>query len=174
MTVYPVREDTLLVKENIEELDLEGKEFLEIGIGNGEISLAAADGGASVTGVDINPEAVKHTKERLEEAGNNADIFESDLFKSAEGKFDFIVFNPPYLSGPDGIGDEEMWRGGKTGLEVAERFLKSAGKYLSEDGFAWIILSSRTDYMELVESFDLELVDSEELWFETLFLYSFE
>ena len=173
MSVYPVREDTLLLKRNIEEQNLEGKSFLEIGVGNAELSVTAAEQGAEVTAVDINPEAVEHAKERFGEAGLDADIFQSDLFEDIEGEFDFIVFNPPYLSGPEDIGDEEMWRGGETGLEIPEKFLDEVSNYLSKDGKAWVVLSSRTEYELLVEKFDLREVDSENLWFETVFLFEF-
>ena len=84
-----------------------------------------------------------------------------------------VVFNPPYLSGPE-VGDEEMWRGGETGLEVAEEFLEEVGEYLNENGEAWIVLSSRTDYSRLVERFELAEIDREKLWFETILLLKFE
>ena len=172
MSVYPVREDTLFVKEHLPS-SLEGKNFLEIGVGNGEISLTAAEKGATVTGVDINPEAVQHTRDRFEEEDLEGEIVESDLFEKLDGDFDFIVFNPPYLSGEEGIGDEEMWRGGQEGLEVAERFLENVSNYLAEDGRAWVVLSSQTDFEDIVENFDLAVVDSEKLWFERLYLVEF-
>lgn len=174
MSVYPVREDTLLLKRNIEGEDLEGKKFLEIGVGNAELSITAAKQGAEVTGVDINPEAVDHTRERFNEESLEAEIFQSDLFGKVGREFDFVVFNPPYLSGPEGVGDEEMWRGGDNGLEVAETFLTRVSQYLTDDGRAWIVLSSQTDYEELVEKFDLDEVDGEKMWFETIFLFEFE
>jgi release factor glutamine methyltransferase len=172
MSVYPVREDTLLVKKNLESEDLGGK-FLEIGAGNAEISVTAFEKGAEVTAVDINPEAVEYVRKRFEEEDIDGEIFRSDLFEEVEGEFDFIVFNPPYLSGPE-VGDEEMWRGGETGLEVAEKFLEQVSDYLSGEGKAWIVLSSHTDYEEVVESFNLIEVDREKLWFETVFLFEFE
>ncbi|QGA80348.1 HemK2/MTQ2 family protein methyltransferase [Candidatus Nanohalobium constans] len=174
MSVYPVREDTLLVKRNLEEQDLEDKDFLEIGVGNGENTVLAAEKRAKATGVDINPEAIKHTQERIKENDLEAELFLSNLFEQVEGKFDFIIFNPPYLKGEEGIGDEEMWRGGETGLEAAERFLKKVPAYLTDGGKAWIILSSQTEYEKLVEKFNLEQVESEKIWFETLFLMKFE
>jgi release factor glutamine methyltransferase len=173
MSVYPVREDTLLVKRNLEKQELEDKMFLEIGVGNAEVSITAAENDAEVTAVDINPGAVGHAEERFEEKNLDADVFRSDLFEKVEGEFDFIVFNPPYLSGPEDIGDEEMWRGGETGLEVAEKFLEEVPGYLSGDGRVWVVLSDRTDYRELVEKFGLSEVDRENLWFETVFLFEF-
>jgi len=174
MSVYPIREDTLLVKENLENLNLQDVSFLEVGVGNAEVSVTAAERGAQVTAVDINPEAVEHAGTRFEEEGIEGKVFRSDLFEEVEGEFDFIVFNPPYLKGEDGIGDEEMWRGGDTGLEVAERFLEELSGYLADEGKAWIVLSSQTDYEKPVGKFDLVEVDREKLWFETVFLFEFE
>lgn len=172
MSVYPVREDTLLVKRNLPE-ELAKVRFLEIGVGNAEISLTAAERGTEVTAVDINVDAVDYSRERFEEEGLEAEVFQSYLFDQVDGTYDFIVFNPPYLSGPQ-VGDEEMWRGGETGLEVAEEFLERVSDYLAEGGKAWVVLSSRTHYRDLVESFDLVEIDREKLWFETVFLFEYE
>jgi release factor glutamine methyltransferase len=172
MDVYPVSEDTLLVKRNLVEEDLE-ESFLEVGVGNAEISIKAAKNGAEVTAVDIDPEAVRHARERFKEEGLEAEIFRSNLFEQVEGKYDLIVFNPPYLSGPE-VGDEEMWRGGETGLELAEEYLEMVSAHLKENGRAWVVLSSRADYEELVERFDLVEIDREKLWFETVFLFEYE
>jgi release factor glutamine methyltransferase len=173
MSVYPVREDTLLVKRSIEEENLQDKKFLEIGVGNGEISLKAAGKGAEVTAVDIDGEAIEYAEERFEETDLEAKIFQSDLFAEIEGEFDFIVFNPPYLPGPE-VGDENMWRGGETGLETAEKFLEQAANYLSERGKVWMVLSSHTDYGKLVEEYDLNPVDEKKVWFERVFLFEYE
>jgi len=156
------------------EIDLEGKKALEVGVGNAELSVKMAHEGAQVTAVDINPEAVEHTKERFEKRDAEPDIFKSDLFAEVQGKYDHIIFNPPYLKGEEGIGDEEMWRGGETGLEVAKRFLEQVSDYLTENGKAWVVLSSQTEYNKLVKQFNLNEVDSEKLWFERLYLMEFK
>lgn len=174
MAIYPVREDTLLVKRNLQKQELEGKKLLEIGTGNGEIALTAAKQGANVTGVDINSEAVKHTRKRFEESNLDGEFFKSNLFEQVEGKYDFIVFNPPYLKGEKGIGDEEMWRGGETGLEIAEKFLSDLDNYLNTEGFAWIVLSSTTDLEKLTEKYNLSNIGKNKLWFEHLYLMKFE
>jgi len=174
MAIYPVREDTLLVKRNLQKQQLEGKKFLEIGTGNGEISLTAAKKQAKVTATDINPEAVKHTRKRFKQSNLDGKFFESDLFQKVEGKYDLIVFNPPYLKGEKGIGDEEMWRGGETGLEIVEKFLDTAVDYLSDGGTVWVVLSSKTDFGRMVNQYNLTEIDSVKVWFEEIHLFKLE
>lgn len=167
MSVYPPREDSYFLKEYLEGLDLEGKQVLEVGSGSGILSVSMAEKGAEATAVDINPEAVEATEKRAEEAGVELEAFRSDLFDEVDGKYDLIVFNPPYLPGREMEGDEK-WRGGEKGVEVTEDFVKRYSEYLKDCGEALFILSSRAEYEELIE--DFEVVDSENLWFETLYI----
>ena len=169
MTVYHPREDSFLLKDYLEELELEDKRVLDMGTGSGIIGIEAAKQGAEVIAADINPEAI-------EAAGNNAgdvssiEFVESDLFENIDGKFDFLLFNPPYLPGKEGVGDEEIWRGGENGIEVTQKFLQDAPDYLKERGKILVVMSSHADWEPVLERFDLEVVDSEKLWFETLYL----
>lgn len=172
--VYPVREDTLLLKRNLERQDLEGKKVLEIGTGNGENTITAAKKNAETTATDINTEAIQHVNERLEKQNLQADLIQTNLFKDIDDKFDLVVFNPPYLKGEKGIGDEKMWRGGKTGLETPEKYLNQVTDYLKEDGVAWIILSNNTNHQKLMEKHGLAQIDEKKLWFETIHLLKLE
>lgn len=174
MTVYTPREDSYLLRDFILRQELEGKKALDMGTGSGIIALAMAEKGAEVTAADVNPEALKKVGEKAEKEQVDLRTVESDLFDRIKEDFDIITFNPPYLPGEEGVGDEEIWRGGEKGVEVAERFLEQVDKHLSKDGSAYIILSSRSEYEPLVERFDLEILDSEKLWFEQLFLARYE
>lgn len=172
MTVYSPSEDTYFLRDFLKEnVELEGKKFLEIGTGNGEIAIHAAEKGAEVTAVDINSEALEHVREKAEDKGLRIELVESDLFEEVEDQdYDVIVFNPPYLPGEEGIGDEEIWRGGEDGVEVSEKFLEEVEAYLSEEGSFFIVASSLSEYRPLIEEFDLSILDEEELWFETLYI----
>lgn len=176
MTVYRPGEDTYLVLEHLEGLDLEGKRFLDMGTGNGEIALKAAERGAEVVAADINPEALSFAREKAAERGlgDRISFVESDLFEEVQGEFDVVVFNPPYLPGNEGPGDEEIWRGGKKGVEVSGAFLEDVSDFLSDEGFGLIVASSLADFETLSEAFDLVEVSSRELWFEELFLFRFD
>lgn len=170
MTVYEPAEDSFLLRDFVSELDLEGEKALDMGTGSGVIAVEMANQGADVTAADINPEALEVTRERAEEAGVDIDFVESDLFEDIEQEFDVITFNPPYLPGEEGVGDEEIWLGGEEGTEVVSEFLEKVDNYLRPGGEAYVILSSRSDYEELANEYDLEIVDTEKLWFEELFV----
>lgn len=161
-----------MLRDYIQDLDLEGKKVLDMGTGTGIIALEAAKKGAKVEAVDINPKAIEYVREqaRKDELIESLDFILSDLFENVNGNFDFILFNPPYLPGEDGIGDEEIWRGGEKGIEVTRRFLESAHKYLSENGQIVVVMSSHSDWQDLMEEYGLEIIGSEKLWFEKLYL----
>lgn len=171
MTVYQPGEDSLLIKEYLEELNLEGKKVLEIGTGSGILALTAAEQGAEVTAVDINTEALERAREEAEERDLDIDFVESDLFGNVESSFDLIIFNPPYLPREEeDLGDEEIWSGGKKGIEVSRKFISRVDSYLGDEGEALLLLSSKAEYEELVEEYSLEIVEEEKLWFEVLYL----
>jgi release factor glutamine methyltransferase len=170
MTVYEPAEDSFLLKNYISELELDGKKVLDMGTGSGVIALEMAEKGAEVTAVDKNPEAVKKVDRKAGEKKLEIEARESDLFENVEEKFDLIAFNPPYLPGEKGVGDEEIWRGGEEGTELTERFLENIDPYLTEEGYAVVILSSRADHERITEKYGLEILRTEKLWFETLFL----
>lgn len=170
MTVYSPAEDTYLLASVLPD-DLEGKRCMEIGTGSGYIAEEIAKKNPEkVTAVDINSEAVKEASERLKDF-ENTEIFVSDLFDSVKGKFDVIVFNPPYLPGETSeIGDEEIWSGGKKGREVTERFLERVQDYLTEEGKVYFIVSSLSD----LELDGFEVLGSRKLWFETIYAVGFQ
>lgn len=167
-TVYPPREDTFLLKEKVEELDLEDKKVLEIGCGNGVVSAAIEDGGAELTAVDINENALDQTRERLQNPEKHI-LKNSDLFENVDDRFDFIFFNPPYLSDEPGVGDEEKWYAGDD--NIIRRVLEQVDDYLLEDGELVMVVSDRTPELdELVDEFELEEIAEQKLWFEKLYV----
>jgi release factor glutamine methyltransferase len=105
---------TKLLLDFLDERDLSGKKFLELGAGCGIISLLAARKGAIVTASDINPIAVENIKKNA--IGNHLElnIIQSDLFKNIQEKdFDMIVIAPPYYpKDPKDFG-EMAWYCGK-------------------------------------------------------------
>jgi release factor glutamine methyltransferase len=123
--------------------NLDSKNVLEMGCGSGIISLAAASKKAKCTAVDINPEAVKSTKENFRLNGADANVIESNLFEKLDNqeKYDIIFFNPPYYNYEPKDDFERAFGGGKD-YRVIRSFLQQSKNYLSEDGFMCIIISS--------------------------------
>lgn len=151
--VYYPREDSLLMAKVIEAADLQGKTVLEIGCGSGFLSILMAKMGAHVTAVDINEEAVGITRINAKNNGVFVDCYQSDLFSSIDGRFDVIVFNPPYLPVQE---DDKTYAGGLTGREAIERFAAAAKAHLKPDGFILLVISSLTGEKEVIELFEKE------------------
>ena len=77
----------------------------------------------------------------------------SDLFKRVKGKYDIIVFNPPYLPVDDEYKDI-TFDGGKDGRAVIKRFLRNAGKHLKKKGKILLLISSLTGEKEVLALFE--------------------
>ncbi|HEV2592182.1 MAG TPA: peptide chain release factor N(5)-glutamine methyltransferase [Gaiellaceae bacterium] len=81
---------------------LEGKEsprVLDVGTGSGAIALAIAQEhpGADVTGTDLSQAAVELATENATTLELPVEFRHGDLLAGAEGPFDLIVSNPPYV-----------------------------------------------------------------------------
>ena len=151
--VYEPAEDSILLLKNL--VDVRDKEVLEIGVGTGLISIACAKKGAKrVVGVDINPYAVELAKENAKLNNVNITFFKSDLFENVNGKFDIILFNPPYLptSEDDKINTylNYAFDGGKDGREILDRFIDNLPNYLKKGGVAQILQSSLSGEKETI------------------------
>ncbi|MFQ6010295.1 MAG: HemK2/MTQ2 family protein methyltransferase [Candidatus Aenigmatarchaeota archaeon] len=169
--VYEPREDTILLADLLVK-EKPGK-ALEIGCGSGLLSIILARNGSDVTAIDIEPRAVEATKRNAEKSGLKVNAFVSDLFEKVEGKFDLIVFNPPYLR--DEISKESRaWAAGK-GLEVVREFVSNAREHLEERGKVWVVISSLTGKEEVEgllrkQGFEVRVIAQKKVPWETLFV----
>lgn len=143
--------------------------FLEIGSGSGiqlETVLKAGIKKKNIFGCDINKSAVKACKEL------GFICLESNLFSKIKGKFDIIVFNPPYL--PEDFREPKDSRiattGGKKGSEITNKFLKQAKHYLKDKGKIFLLTSSFTEGLNLSE-YKKKLLKKEQLFCEKLFVW---
>src|SRR3989344_2055286 len=100
--IYYPAEDSFLLADVIEGTEMKWKKVLEMGCGSGFLSILCAKRGAEVTAIDITEEAVNTTKANAHSNGVKIHVVQSDLFENIIGKFDMILFNPPYLSREDG------------------------------------------------------------------------
>ena len=106
-TVYPPREDTTLLANEITKLGPgKGRKALEIGSGSGALSLVMSQLGWKVDACDINPYAVMATNYNLKNAGFEIVCREGGpgpdgIQWAANAPYDLIVWNTPYLSSED-------------------------------------------------------------------------
>ena len=71
---------------------------LDMGTGSGVNGIVAASRAHKVLAVDVNPAAVACAGDNAERNGvaDRVTVQESDLFQNASGRFDLIIFDPPY------------------------------------------------------------------------------
>lgn len=171
MDVYPISEDTLLILKNIRC----GDEMLDMGTGNGEIAIECAKRGSKVTAVDIDPEAIDYARKRARKEGVRIKFVLSNLFENVQGKYDTIVFNPPYLPGEAKSIKDLQWAGGEYGDDITIKFLKEAWRYLKTYGEIYIILSSFNRLNEILKMpYRFALLDKIKLSFHEIYLYRAE
>jgi release factor glutamine methyltransferase len=165
--VYRPAEDTYLIMDNVKC----GKSVLEMGAGSGIIAITLANQGHIVTAADISPKAVSLIWHNATINNVQMEIVMSDLFENVHGKYDTILFNPPYLPVE---GESPQWSGGKDGFAVTGKFLKHAHEYLNPGGNIYIILSDLTDIESFIkknENYKFIKIKSMSFDFEAIVLY---
>ncbi|GFO98182.1 putative methylase [groundwater metagenome] len=146
--VYEPSEDSFLLADAALS-EIKGSErLLEVGCGSGLISaVIKANTDASVIGIDINPYAVKCSRD------NGVEVIRGDIVSCIKGRFDLIIFNPPYL--PTKENEREIgWinaalDGGHDGRKVIYRFLEDAGRCLVRGGKILMLVSSLSGIDEI-------------------------
>ena len=107
--------------------------ILEIGCGSGILLLHLAQNAKEMVGTDINPYALKSARENIKiNKIKNVKIIKSDLFNKIKGKFDLIIFNPPFLS----IRPKNFLESAFTDEKhyTLKRFFKDVKNHLERDG----------------------------------------
>jgi release factor glutamine methyltransferase len=94
--VYPP--NPLGLAEMIPEEVRETDRVLDMGTGSGVNGIIAASKSRRVVAVDVNPIAVVCARENAERngVGEGVEVRESDLFQNVSGRFDLILFDPPF------------------------------------------------------------------------------
>jgi release factor glutamine methyltransferase len=177
MSIYPPAEDSYLMsrilKEQIPNL-LEANPnltFLEIGAGSGihlETAFNLGIKKENIFSSDIDKKSVSHCNL----LGFNC--IHSDLFENIKGKFDLIIFNPPYLpeDAREPKSSQKATTGGKKGNEIILRFLKSAKDYLKIDGKIFLITSSLAEDVNFEKlGYNAKEIGCENLFFERLCIF---
>jgi release factor glutamine methyltransferase len=173
--VYEPAADTELLVRSIRLR--QGERVLEIGTGTGIIAIHCAKHGCHVTATDVVAEALELARENAVQNTVEVDLREGDMFDPVEGRFDVIVFNPPYLpTAPEDRTDSPLDKaldGGPDGTEVTVRFLEQLSRFLAADGRAYIVVTSLQDGSKIDEALHRHHLvarkrDSEKFDFETL------
>ncbi|OED37105.1 protein-(glutamine-N5) methyltransferase, release factor-specific [PVC group bacterium (ex Bugula neritina AB1)] len=151
-----VNPDVLIPRPETEELcekilkrceEVPPQSILDIGTGSGAIAIALAQkwSDANVVALDICEKALRVAQFNVEkyDLSKRIKLLKSDLFDNCQGNFDLIVSNPPYISEeemeevPSLVKDHEPMRallGGKSGIDIYEKFSKNVHDFLNKDG----------------------------------------
>jgi release factor glutamine methyltransferase len=130
-------------------LPLHERTFLEMGCGSGVIALSAARAGATVTAVDINPEAVRCTLANAARNQLSVDARTGDLFSPVNGmSFDVVAWNPPFLPKDPASPPEAAFYGGRH-FALIRRFAGAAREYLRPGGCIYTVVSADVELTEI-------------------------
>jgi release factor glutamine methyltransferase len=147
MQIYEPAEDSLLLAQCIKKISSRiikrnpNSVALDMGSGSGIQAETLVKSGfikKNILASDISKEAVYKLRKKGFKSVN------SDLFAKIKGKFDIILFNPPYLPYNKYDNNNDTC-GGKKGYETALKFLRHLKSHLNKKGIALLLISSLTN-----------------------------
>ena len=140
-----IGEDSYLLSKDIRRL-FSMKHYekgLDLCCGSGIQALTLSRFCSSVTGVDINPQAIVFaTNNSFLNDREHVKFIQSDLYKNVENKYDIIVSNPPFGFFPDNFKSWLPGYGGDLGIEIPLKIIEGFPDYLSCGGKGFLCLSS--------------------------------
>jgi SAM-dependent methyltransferase len=116
-----------------------GETVLDLGTGSGIQALLAARHAIHVIATDVSPRALNFTAMNLRLNGvTNVELRQGDLYEPvAQGQFDLLVANPPFVISPDA---SFLYRDSPLpGDAVSENVIRGAPARLREGGFAVVL-----------------------------------
>lgn len=167
MPIYEPHDDSFLLEEQVKKFA--SGSVLDVGTGSGIQAIAAKNKGCTVLAVDININAVSLVESK------GLDARQSDLFQNVSEKFDFIIFNPPYL--PEEEKDENVaLYSANAGRETLDSFLGECSKHLNERGRVLFLQSSITGEQETKDilkrlGFNFKVVARKRIFMEELMVF---
>jgi release factor glutamine methyltransferase len=147
--VYSPAEDTFLMVDALSTLSLRGKEVLDLGTGSGVLGLFCAKRGANVTVVDIEDSALETAIGAACKLKLTIKAAKSDIFSNVAGRFDVVLFNPPYL--PSSEVRDRTVDGGVEGKKLIDRFLMELPAHLDPSGFALLLVSTLNEPRGIID-----------------------
>ncbi len=129
------------VSENPRKQDIS---IIDVCTGSGAIGITLAlELGCHVTLTDINRDALEVARANAERLGASVTLLEGDLLSPAEGKYDIIVSNPPYLTQTwcDQVSKEVAWEPRlaldgreEDGLGLIRKLVEQSTSHLDQGG----------------------------------------
>lgn len=175
------RQDTETLVEEVMRYLRDGMEILDVCTGSGCIllSLLRYSNGCRGVGCDISEKALAVAGRNAKELGISAQFIQSDLFESIEGRFEYIVSNPPYIRKDmiptlmEEVRDHEpliALDGGEDGLDFYRKITREATEHLYSGGMLFFeigydqgetvkLLMEEEGYEEVTVSQDLAGLD---------------
>jgi len=151
--VYQPEADTFLLQSAARDEIRPGDRVLEIGTGSGTIA-AGLTGASLVVATDINPHAA------LCAHAAGIEVIRTDLAAGLRGRFDLVLFNPPYLptQPEERIDDwlEYALDGGVSGRVVIGRFAGEVGRLVAPGGRILLLISHLTGVSTVKDLFSLQ------------------
>lgn len=141
----PLWGDSLLLAKVINAEMKNGDKVLDLGTGAGVQGIFAAPKASSVLSVDINPKAIRCAKMNAlkNRYGDKIRVLKSDLFSNVKGKYDLVIYNPPFrwFKPRDMIERGEL----DEGYKILRKFFKQVKRFLTEKGRVLIVFSDSGD-----------------------------
>jgi len=170
---------TQFLLQYIKKLSLRGKNFLELGAGNGLISIYAAKQNAKVTATDINSVAIEFLRINSSDNKIRISIILSDLFESIPSQeFDIITINPPYYKKDPQTLVDHAWYCGEKG-EFFFGLFNQLPAYIHERSEVIMVLCDGCDIKMIEEAagqngLKLSCVQTKQSLIEKSFIYKIE
>jgi release factor glutamine methyltransferase len=127
-----------------------GARVLDIGTGTGRVALGLARAGAGeVLAIDRSRRAVWAARCNAWSMRQRVLVRRGDLCSGAEGEFDVVVSNPPYVPCATGTPGRHSraraWDAGADGRALLDRICIAAPERLAPGGTLWLVHSTLSD-----------------------------
>lgn len=159
------------------QLDIKNKNLLELGAGNGLISIACAKQGAKVTATDVSKRVIETLHENTKSNKAEITIIESDLFDQIpKQQFDIIAINPPYYPKTPKNELEKAWYCGEH-FEYFEKLFYQLKLYLHGETILLMVLSEDCNLEKIFaiakkNGFNFTLAQSKTFYWEKNFIFN--